>query len=216
MYLAGQTVVTERRTRVLLEYLQLSWESNPAKRALSIEHRAKWLFRIREEGLGANVVHFTEFAGTISYRVCTNGLCTMMIGFGDFYLYSLIFWFYPHQFYALDLKHVFLCSDSSCSSLIKSSKTIISLLTRAARVWHPTRILAMISVAFQWRATKDMKGYRDWVKSEGGVNVPVPSSNWPVTNHQTRMKRQMKIQLILKSPQLKSASRTSLQITYQA
>lgn len=47
----------------------------------------------------------------------------MVIGF-DFYLYV---WFYPHQFYAYDLKRSLrLCSDSSCSSSI-FRKTIINL-----------------------------------------------------------------------------------------
>ena len=71
LYLAAQTVLTERKTRVLLEYLQLSWDRT-LKIELwqsSIEHRAKWLYRIGEEDLGADLVNFTEFAGTSSCTV---------------------------------------------------------------------------------------------------------------------------------------------------
>ena len=81
--------------------------SNAKKRALSIERRATWLSRIRREDLGADP--------SVFHRVCgdhfISGLykCTLyhksrgiMIGFGDFELYSLSSRFHTLQFYAHD------------------------------------------------------------------------------------------------------------------
>ena len=41
----------------------------PKKQALSVEHRATWLTRIRREDLAADATNFTEFAVTILYQV---------------------------------------------------------------------------------------------------------------------------------------------------
>ena len=79
LYLAAQTVLTKRRTRVFFRVPAIITRSNAKKRALSIERKATWLSSIGREYLGADISQF--------HRVCVDrfisGLSKCTVNHGD-------------------------------------------------------------------------------------------------------------------------------------
>ena len=66
---AAEIFPTERRTKENYSIPAIVWRLKPKKQALSVEHQAIWLARIRREDLAADATNFTEFVVTILYQV---------------------------------------------------------------------------------------------------------------------------------------------------